>query len=135
MSTFNAAVTSNDWPRFSFQTGPSIAFATPQSQSIEDELLRSLTSTSFGHTVECWVQVRSAKSFSNDEIDPVTPVHGCWILHMPQWAIGLTSDFRVVIYSDGQWYYSQAMIPVRQWWHLAGLVPPSYFSFFISLCT
>lgn len=115
------AVSSDDWPRYSFLTGDACSQATPDSDLSSDQL-RDVLVAAF--TLECWLQLRAPKQRNEGARS--------WILHSPACAFGAEASGEIVIRRQDTWYTTRplnsadggmASTPTmtnRRWTHVAG---------------
>jgi hypothetical protein len=112
-------VASNELPRFSLLSGATGVYARGRSKEIEDELVRCLSGD---FTCEAWLQIRTATG--KQVAEAATQRHGCWWIHTPSWACGVTTDRAIVLFCDGNWHVSTCMggreLQNRRWSHIAG---------------
>lgn len=118
------AVSSDDWPRYSFFTGDACSQAIPESNE-SSEQLRDVVSAAF--TLEFWLQLRAPKLRNQ--------CARSWIVYSPAWAFGVDASGEIIVRRHDTWCTTNLpksadggmALVNRRWTHIAGEIITSFY--------
>lgn len=111
------AVSSDDWPRYSFLAGDARSHATPNSDESREQLQDTM---SVAFTLEFWLQLRMPKQRTEGARS--------WIVSSPAWAIGVETSGEIIVRTQDTWlttrlsrgeWASTPTLANRRWTHVA----------------